>query len=146
MFWDCRNCHTHKLLGKTHRHCPVCGLPQKAATRYFPKDHEKVEVHDHLYFGTDIVCSRCETQNSAAAQHCFHCGFGLVGMAAVVELKPSELSSSSKPSPSTSTLETPLIRKRRSDSRGAVQDTPVATTPSISRYSCTYSARHVQYF
>ena len=78
MFWDCRNCSTKKLLGKTHRHCPVCGVPQKAADRYFPKDHEKVAVHDHLYFGSDTVCSRCETQNCAAAQHCFHCGFSLI--------------------------------------------------------------------
>lgn len=96
MFWDCRNCSTKKLLGKTHRHCPVCGVPQKAADRYFPKDHEKVAVHDHLYFGSDTVCSRCETQNCAAAQHCFHCGFSL-GTATQVALKPSELSSSSQP-------------------------------------------------
>jgi hypothetical protein len=96
MFWDCRNCSTKKLLGKTHRHCPVCGVPQKAADRYFPKDREKVAVHDHLYFGSDTVCSRCETQNCAAAQHCFHCGFSL-GTASQVALKPSELSSSSQP-------------------------------------------------
>jgi ribosomal protein L40E len=96
MFWDCRSCHTRKLLGKTHRHCPICGAPQQATDRYFPADHEKVAAQDHLYYGADLVCSRCQAPNCVAARHCFHCGEGLadttVAAAQQVETRPSELS------------------------------------------------------
>lgn len=74
MLWDCKFCRTPKLLGLTHRHCPVCGAPQNAEARYFPSDEEKVPVKDHQYFGRDLVCEHCKTFNSRNNQHCRDCG------------------------------------------------------------------------
>lgn len=74
MFWDCKYCRTPKLLGLTHRHCPVCGAPQNAAERYFPSDAEKVRVADHRYVGRDVVCQHCGTYNSRSSKHCRDCG------------------------------------------------------------------------
>lgn len=74
MFWDCKYCRTTKLLGLTHRHCPVCGAPQNAAERYFPSEAEQVRVADHQYVGRDLVCKHCGTYNSRNSQHCRDCG------------------------------------------------------------------------
>lgn len=74
MFWDCPSCGTEKLLGKSHRHCPNCGAVQDPAFRYFPAEHEKVAVEDHVFHGVDWVCERCDTPNAAAATHCVNCG------------------------------------------------------------------------
>lgn len=74
MFWDCKFCRTPKLLGLTHRHCPVCGAPQNAAERYFPDDSEKVRVQDHQYVGRDLVCRHCATYNSRNSTYCRDCG------------------------------------------------------------------------
>lgn len=74
MFWDCKFCRTPKLLGLSHRHCPVCGAPQNAEQRYFPNDDEKVRVADHVYMGRDLVCHHCGTYNSRNSQHCRECG------------------------------------------------------------------------
>jgi ribosomal protein L40E len=74
MFWDCKFCRTPKLLGLTHRHCPVCGAPQNAAERYFPTDADKVRVADHRYVGRDSICSHCGTYNSRNSLHCRDCG------------------------------------------------------------------------
>jgi hypothetical protein len=79
MLWDCQFCGTKKLLGKTHRHCPSCGAPQDAKSRYYPSDAEKVAVEDHIYHGADKVCPSCQAPNSAAAQHCGGCGSALAG-------------------------------------------------------------------
>lgn len=74
MLWDCKFCRTPKLLGLTHRHCPVCGAPQNADGRYFPDDNEKRRVADHKYYGRDRVCEHCHTFNSRNNQHCRDCG------------------------------------------------------------------------
>lgn len=74
MLWDCKFCRTQKLLGLTHRHCPVCGAPQDAARRYFPSDAEKVRVADHEYVGRDLMCGHCGTYNSRRSRHCRDCG------------------------------------------------------------------------
>lgn len=74
MFWDCASCGTQKLLGKTHRRCPECGAPQDASRRYFPEEHEKIAVHDHVYVGRDYECAHCQAPNSRAAKHCVQCG------------------------------------------------------------------------
>ncbi len=74
MFWDCKFCRTPRLLGLSHRHCPVCGAPQNAAERYFPSDSEKVRVADHVFIGRDVVCNHCGTYNSRNSQHCRDCG------------------------------------------------------------------------
>ncbi len=74
MFWDCGACGSTKLLGKSHRHCPNCGTAQDAEWRYFPADHERVAVEDHVFVGIDLECAHCETPNSRAAQHCVNCG------------------------------------------------------------------------
>jgi len=74
MFWDCETCGATKLLGKSHRHCPSCGNVQDPSRRYFPAEHEKVAVTDHVFHGIDWECERCETPNSAAASHCVNCG------------------------------------------------------------------------
>jgi hypothetical protein len=74
MFWDCPACGTRKLLGKSHRHCPACGSAQDPRRRYFPPEHEKVAVHNHVFVGVDLICAHCETPNSAAAAHCVNCG------------------------------------------------------------------------
>jgi len=74
MFWDCEYCDTAKLLGKTHRHCPTCGAPQKPESRYFPPEDEKVAVEDHAFVGADRECKSCNTPNSAAADYCTNCG------------------------------------------------------------------------
>jgi ribosomal protein L40E len=74
MLWDCAFCRTPKLLGLTHRYCPVCGAPQNAAERYFPSDEDKVAVANHQYFGRDRVCEHCNTFNSRNSQHCRDCG------------------------------------------------------------------------
>lgn len=74
MLWDCKFCRTTKLLGLTHRYCPVCGAPQNAEERYFPSDEDKVRVADHKYFGRDLMCEHCHTFNSRNSQHCRDCG------------------------------------------------------------------------
>jgi ribosomal protein L40E/predicted nucleic acid-binding Zn ribbon protein len=74
MMWDCVHCGTKKLLGLTHRHCPLCGAPQDADKRYFPADDEKVAVSEHVYFGKDVVCKYCNAYNSRNAKHCRECG------------------------------------------------------------------------
>jgi hypothetical protein len=79
MLWDCEFCRTPKLLGLTHRHCPVCGAPQNAKGRYFPADTEKVAVANHQYVGRDRVCAHCDTFNSRSSQHCRDCGAPLDG-------------------------------------------------------------------
>ncbi len=74
MFWDCGFCGTTKLLGKSQRHCPSCGAPQDEDRRYFPAEHEKVAVEDHVFIGADVECTACGSPNSAAAAHCVGCG------------------------------------------------------------------------
>jgi hypothetical protein len=74
MLWDCHVCGTEKLLGQTHRHCPNCGSAQDPAARYFPSDEEKVAVHDHVFYGKDLICSSCSTPNAANATFCMQCG------------------------------------------------------------------------
>lgn len=79
MFWDCPYCGSIKLLGKTHRHCPVCGAAQDPDVRYFPPDDEKVAVQDHVYYGADRVCESCGEPNSARSRFCAGCGSPLEG-------------------------------------------------------------------
>ncbi len=79
MLWDCKYCGTEKLLGKTHRFCPNCGAAQDDEARYFPSDAEKVAVEDHVYHGADLICSSCDTLNSANADYCQQCGTSLSG-------------------------------------------------------------------
>lgn len=74
MFWDCRYCGQKKLLGLTHRFCAGCGAPQDPGTRYFPAEHEKVAVHQHVYVGADVRCPACRQPMSRAARCCTHCG------------------------------------------------------------------------
>lgn len=76
-FWDCKGCGATKLLGKTHRCCPQCGLPQDAKDRYKPAPHERVYVQNHAYWGVDQICSQCEAPNAAACLFCFYCGLDL---------------------------------------------------------------------
>ena len=77
MLWDCKYCGTKKLLGKTHRFCPNCGAAQDDEARYFPSDEEKIAVEDHVYHGADVICSNCDTLNSAKAEFCQQCGSSL---------------------------------------------------------------------
>jgi hypothetical protein len=70
MLWDCKYCGARKLLGLTHRFCPSCGAPQDADKRYFPAEHEKVEVQNHPYVGADLQCPGCASWNGRAAKHC----------------------------------------------------------------------------
>jgi hypothetical protein len=79
MLWDCSFCGTCKLLGLTHRHCPVCGAPQAAEARYFPPDDEKVPARNHVYYGVDRKCGSCGEANSRASKHCRGCGAPLDG-------------------------------------------------------------------
>ncbi len=79
MMWDCQFCGTEKLLGKTHRHCPICGAAQEPDARYFPPDDEKVAVEDHKLVGRDVRCPACNSLNSASAVHCGACGAPLEG-------------------------------------------------------------------
>lgn len=74
MQWDCKYCGSNKLLGKTHRFCPNCGAAQDPKSRYFPSDEEKVAVEDHEYHGADLICSACDTLNSANSTFCQQCG------------------------------------------------------------------------
>ena len=91
MLWDCPYCGSIKLLGKTHRHCPVCGAAQDPATRYFPPEEEKVAVQDHVYFGADLNCTSCQAPNSARAAFCVECGSPLEGASQVALVAdPSE--------------------------------------------------------
>ncbi len=83
MLWDCEYCRTPKLLGLTHRHCPVCGAAQNADRRYFPPDHEKVPVRNHPYFGADVACPTCREHNSRSSRCCRGCGGSLEGAAEV---------------------------------------------------------------
>ncbi len=74
MQWDCKFCGEEKLLGKTHRFCPVCGAVQDPNSRYYPSDEEKVAVEDHAYVGADRICSACNSNNSGSAEYCTECG------------------------------------------------------------------------
>ncbi|GAB4521587.1 MAG: hypothetical protein OHK0046_33180 [Anaerolineae bacterium] len=82
MLWDCQNCGSTKLLGKTHKFCPHCGTPQDPNWRYFPSDEDKVAVHEHEYVGADRTCANCGTLNSAASDFCQRCGAPLDNAAA----------------------------------------------------------------
>jgi hypothetical protein len=83
MLWDCKYCGTQKLLGLTHRHCPTCGAPQDATARYFPSANDRVEVHNHVFAGADVVCPACQEANSKKAAHCFNCGSPLTEAAEI---------------------------------------------------------------
>lgn len=83
MFWDCPSCHTKKLLGVTHRHCPNCGHYQEENLRYFPEENEKIALKDHIYHGVDWDCKYCSTPNSNIANFCTNCGAGKDGTAPV---------------------------------------------------------------
>jgi hypothetical protein len=83
MMWDCEYCGATKLLGKTHRHCPLCGAAQNAEKRYFPPEEEKVAVEDHQFVGADWSCPACDTPNSKAAEFCSNCGSGQDGSSSV---------------------------------------------------------------
>lgn len=74
MLWDCSQCATHGLLGKAHRHCPMCGAAQDPGKRYFPEEGKEVEAVGHQYVGADWRCSYCEAPNAAAAAFCVECG------------------------------------------------------------------------
>ncbi|MEQ8672259.1 MAG: hypothetical protein RLP44_01115 [Aggregatilineales bacterium] len=74
MLWDCKFCGTTKLLGKTHKFCPVCGAAQDTAMRYFPSDEDKVAVKDHHFVGADVTCGSCGTLNTGDAGYCTNCG------------------------------------------------------------------------
>lgn len=74
MLWDCKFCGTTKLLGKTHKFCPVCGAAQDPSWRYFPSDEDKVAVKDHHFVGADVTCDACGTLNTADAGYCTNCG------------------------------------------------------------------------
>ncbi len=83
MLWNCAYCGTEKLLGLTHRHCPVCGAKQDAEARYFPADEDKVAVEDHEYHGADKVCGSCSNPQSAKSTFCGNCGAPMDGSAEV---------------------------------------------------------------
>lgn len=74
MLWNCEFCGAEKLLGKSHRHCPLCGAAQDPTSRYFPPEEEKVAVQDHVYFGVDWKCGNCQTPNSNTSAFCGNCG------------------------------------------------------------------------
>lgn len=74
MLWDCKYCGTEKLLGKTHKFCPVCGAQQDPEWRYYPSDEEKVAVNDHVFVGADKICPNCSSLNVADAEFCTRCG------------------------------------------------------------------------
>jgi hypothetical protein len=74
MLWDCGQCSTHGLLGKTQRHCPMCGAAQDPAKRYFPEEGKEVEVMGHQFVGADWRCTFCDAPNAAAAAFCGACG------------------------------------------------------------------------
>jgi hypothetical protein len=74
MLWNCPYCNTEKLLGLTHRHCPVCGAAQDPQLRYFPAEEDKVAVENHVYHGADISCPACQAPQSAKATFCANCG------------------------------------------------------------------------
>lgn len=74
MLWDCPNCDTKGLLGKTHRYCPACGAPQDPNRRYFPDESAKVEVVNHSFDGVDRTCPACDTPNGAKSEFCASCG------------------------------------------------------------------------
>jgi hypothetical protein len=78
MLWNCPYCDTEKLLGLTHRHCPVCGAAQDPNLRYFPDDADKVAVEDHVFHGADVACPACQAPMSAKATFCANCGGPLV--------------------------------------------------------------------
>jgi hypothetical protein len=102
MLWDCPFCSTKKLLGLTHRHCPVCGAPQAADARYFPPDDEKVPAKDHVYYGVDRKCGACGEANSRASKCCRGCGAPLDGTQDVArrsDQSPLPLAGASTPKP-----------------------------------------------
>jgi hypothetical protein len=77
MLWDCKFCGTEKLLGVTHRHCPICGAPQDPERRYFPAEADLIALEDHQFVGADKLCPACEQPNSAASAFCAECGANL---------------------------------------------------------------------
>ena len=83
MMWDCEYCGAEKLLGKSHRHCPLCGAAQNADKRYFPPEEEKVAVEDHQFVGADWSCPACDTPNSNGSAFCTNCGSGKDGSSTV---------------------------------------------------------------
>lgn len=74
MLWDCPQCGTKGLLGKSQRHCPACGMAQDPSKRYFPEPGQEVEATGHQYVGVDWTCAYCDTPNAALAAFCANCG------------------------------------------------------------------------
>ena len=90
MLWDCASCRTRGLLGKSQRHCPVCGQAQDPAKRYFPEPGQEVEAQGHTFVGADWRCAFCDSPNSAAADFCGNCGApkdGTKVVAAIADLQ-----------------------------------------------------------
>lgn len=85
MLWDCPHCETKGLLGKSQRHCPECGAPQDASTRYFPTPDQQKLVVGHVYEGADANCPACAAPQSARAKNCAQCGSPMDGSQQVRE-------------------------------------------------------------
>ena len=106
MLWDCGQCATHGLLGKTQRHCPMCGAAQDPAKRYFPEEGKEVEVMGHHFVGADWRCTYCDAPNSAAAAFCVGCGGPKDGARNVALVQ--EATNASSPTPASPPPAAPL--------------------------------------
>ena len=74
--WDCPYCNS-KGIGGLAKHCPCCGHPQDAGTKFYLG--EKVEyLEDDLAKqygqGADWVCAYCGSLNRVHFKYCVNCG------------------------------------------------------------------------
>lgn len=72
--WTCPSCTTSPLLGRTHEHCPACGVARGTAPLTFPDWDDLLATEEHPFFGGDRCCLRCGSAFSRQARNCGHCG------------------------------------------------------------------------
>ena len=73
--WDCPYCHATAIGGLT-KHCPCCGHPQDADTRFYlgeKKNYLEDELASQYGQGADWQCPFCGSLNRVHYQYCVNC-------------------------------------------------------------------------
>ncbi len=74
--WDCPYCGT-KAIGGLTKHCPCCGHPQDAGTRFYMGTKIKYldqDLAEQYGKGADWLCSYCGSLNRVRFKYCANCG------------------------------------------------------------------------
>ena len=74
--WDCTYCNTKEIGGLT-KHCPCCGHPQDAGTKFYMgerKNYLEEDLAKQYGQGADWLCPFCNSMNRIRYKYCANCG------------------------------------------------------------------------